>query len=67
MYTTIESVLVWNEPIHELFHMQHRVYYHISNAMQYSNTALETTALVMYDPNMLFYLAPLFLLALRFS
>ena len=25
------------------------VYYHISNAMQYSNTALETTALVMHD------------------
>ena len=27
------------------------VYYHISNAMQCSNTALETTALVIYDPN----------------
>ena len=26
-------------------------YYHISNAMQYSNTALEVIALVMYDPN----------------
>ena len=26
----------------------------ISNAMQYSNTALETTALIMYDPNTFF-------------
>ena len=24
-------------------------YYHISNAMQYSNTALKNTALVVYD------------------
>ena len=67
MYTRIESVLVWNEPIHELFDMQHGVYYHISNAMQYSNTALETTALVMYDPNTLFYVGPLLIMALRFS
>ena len=43
------------------------VYYHISNAMQYSNTALETTALVMYDPNTFFYVVPLFLMALRIS
>ena len=27
------------------------VYYHISNAMQYQNTALDTTALVMHDSN----------------
>ena len=25
------------------------VYYHIHNAMQYSNTALKTTSLVVYD------------------
>ena len=30
------------------------VYYRISNAMQYSNTALETTALVMHDSNNFF-------------
>ena len=30
------------------------VYYHISNAMQHSNTALETTAFVMYDSNTFF-------------
>ena len=30
------------------------VYYHISNAMQDSNTALETTALVMHDSNTFF-------------
>ena len=34
-------------------------------AMQYSNTALETTTLVMYDPNTFFYVVPLFLMALR--
>ena len=34
------------------------IYYHIFNAMQYSNTALETTALVMYDPNTFFYVGP---------
>ena len=38
-----------------------------SNAMQYSNTALETSALVMYDPNTYFYVVPLFLMALRIS
>ena len=27
-----------------------REYYHISNAMQYSNTTLDTTSSVMYDP-----------------
>ena len=43
------------------------VYYHISNAMKYSNTALETTALVMYDPNTFFYTVPRFLMALRIS
>ena len=36
-------------------------------AMQRSNTALETTALVMYDPNMFFNIVPLFLMALRIS
>ena len=30
------------------------VYYHISNAMQYSNTALEANLLVMHDPNTCF-------------
>ena len=30
------------------------VYYHISNAMQYSNTTMEI-ALVMYDPNTFFF------------
>ena len=30
------------------------VYYCISNAMQYSNTAIETTALVMHDSNTFF-------------
>ena len=43
------------------------VYYYISNVMQYSNTALETTALVMYDHNTFFYVVPLFLMALRIS
>ena len=32
------------------------VYYHNSNVMQYSNMALETTALVMYDPYAFFSL-----------
>ena len=41
------------------------VYYHISNAMQYSNTALETPTLVMYVPKTFFYGVPLFLMALR--
>ena len=35
-----------------------------SNAMQYSNTALETTTFLMYDPNMFFYVVPLFLMAI---
>ena len=39
----------------------------MSNVMQYSNTALETTALVMYDPNTFFYVVPLFLMALQIS
>ena len=43
------------------------VYYCISNAMQYSNTALDTTALVMHDSNTFFYVVPLFLMALRIS
>ena len=43
------------------------VYYHIFNAMQYPNTALETTALVMYDPNTFSCVVPLFLMALRIS
>ena len=42
------------------------VYYHIS-AMQYSNMALETTALVMYDSNTFFYAVQVFLMALRIS
>ena len=37
------------------------------NALQYSNTVLETTTLVMYDPNTFFYVVPLFLMALRTS
>ena len=40
------------------------VYYHILKAMQYSNTVLETTALVMYDPNTCFFWGPLSLMAL---
>ena len=40
------------------------ILYHISNVMQYSNTALETIALVMYDHNTFFYVVPLFLMAL---
>ena len=43
------------------------VYYCISNAMHYSNTALETTALVMHDCNTFFCVGPLFLMALRIS
>ena len=42
-------------------------YYHISNAMQYSNTALEVIALVMYGPKMFFYMVPLVLMTLRIS
>ena len=30
------------------------VYYHISDAMYYSNTALETTALMMHDTSTFF-------------
>ena len=39
-----------------LYHMPPSgwVYYRISYAMQYSNTALETTALVMHDSNTFF-------------
>ena len=40
-------------------------HYHIPNAMQYSNTALETTPLMMYDPNTFFYMVSLFLMALQ--
>ena len=43
------------------------VYYHISNAMQYHNTALQTTALVMHDSNTFFYGVLHFLMALRIS
>ena len=43
------------------------VYYHISNAMQYSNTALDTTAMVIYDSNKFFYLVTHFLMALQIS
>ena len=42
-------------------------YYHFSNIMQYSNTALETTALVMYDPNTFFHMVPFFLMTLQIS
>ena len=41
-----------------------RVYYHISAAMQYSNMALETTALVIYDPNTFFFMITLFIMGL---
>ena len=43
------------------------VYCHIYNAMQYHNTALETTALVMHDSNAFFYGVPPFLMALQIS
>ena len=42
-------------------------YYHMSIAMQYSNTALETTALVMHDSNTFFYVVSLLLMTLRIS
>ena len=42
-------------------------YHHIFNTMQYHNTALETTALVMHDSNTIFYVVPPFLMALRIS
>ena len=42
-------------------------YYHISNAMQYSNTALETKSLVMHDSKSFFYEFPLLLMALQTS
>ena len=42
------------------------VYYQTSNAMQYSNTVLETTKLVMCDPNTFFYVVSLFIMALQF-
>ena len=40
-------------------------YYPISKAMQYSNTALETTSLVMYDSKSFSYVLPFFVMALR--
>ena len=43
------------------------VYYHVSNAMQYSNTALENTSIVMYDSKSFSYGLPLFLMVLRIS
>ena len=43
------------------------VYYHISNAMQYSNTAMDNTSLVMCDSKSFSYGLPLFLMALRIS
>ena len=43
------------------------VYYHICNAMQCHNTALETSALVMHDSNAFFYGVLHFLMALRIS
>ena len=39
----------------------------MSNAMQYSNTALETTSLVMHDSKSFFYELPLLNMALRTS
>ena len=48
-------------------HVSGGVYYHISDAMYYSNTALATTALMMHDTNTFFYMVPLFLMALRIS
>ena len=42
-------------------------YYHISNAMQYYNTALDNASLVMYDSKSFSYRIPLFLMALRIS
>ena len=38
------------------------IYYHISDAMQNSNTALETATTVRYDPNTCFYVVPLILM-----
>ena len=43
------------------------VYYHISSVMQYSNEALETTTIVMYDPDTFFFVVPLTLMDLRIS
>ena len=42
-------------------------YYHISNAMQYSIMALETTSLVLSDSKSFSYRILLFLRALRIS
>ena len=42
-------------------------YYHLSNPMQYSNTALENTSLVTHDSKSFSYRMPLFLMALRIS
>ena len=41
------------------------VYYYVSNAMQYSNTALENTSIVLHDSKSFSYWLPLFLMALR--
>ena len=54
MYRSVGDFSVYLRPIEQVL-----VHYHISNAMQYSNTALETTTLVMYDPNTFFYVVPL--------
>ena len=43
------------------------IYNLISNAVQYSDTALETTPLVMCDSNTFFYVVPLFLMTLQIS
>ena len=43
------------------------VYYHISNTMQYSNTAMDNTPLVMCDSKSFSYLMPLFLMALNYK
>ena len=53
--------------VHNYPHPAGWVYCNIYNAMQYHNTALETTALVMHDSNTFFYGVPPFLMALRIS
>ena len=52
-------------PLHSITHLTARDPLSILNAMQYSNMALETTALVMYDPGTFFYVVQLFVVALR--
>ena len=42
--------------VHEQVGYITRVYHHISNAMQYSNTAVHTIALVMCDPDTFFFI-----------